>query len=955
MVFATAVCPIFSKGKQSGDDIRLALRGFFQNYTPQDGQLPNVARLVSYHVDDFRKTLTVKANSVFAVQDFTKSNVKKIYRKVSRVLPKPYDKYRIKIVCNGLSIDELIPEMRYDDSEMPNMWGDIEYDGRQWVSNVSRPNTITHGLANRHLSVWASHGMYYDQSKGLWKWQRPNLFGTTEDLFTQTIVVPYLIPMLESAGATVFSPRERDSQPNEIIVDNDKSIAPSYVEFEDKGRWSTTSLKGFSYHAGHYDNSENPFTTGTARMAKATKNTNKVSAAAYQPTFPADGKYAVYVSYQTLPNSVPDAEYIVYHKGQHTTLRVNQQMGGSTWVYLGTFEFDKGSSIYNRVVVTNNSSGKGVVTTDAVRFGGGMGNIQRGGVVSGMPRCLEGARYSAQWAGAPYSVYSGRGGTDDYSDDINVRSLMTNWIGGGSVYMPSMEGKKVPLELSLAVHSDAGFSTADDIVGSLSICTTDFNDGKLNSGVSRLMSRDFADSLLTGLERDLRMRYKKWTRRHIYDRNYSETRLPEVPSSIIEILSHQNFADMRLGHDPNFKFTLARSIYKTILRFVNNQHGKPYVVQPLTPNNFRVEIVDKNKLRLSWTPVEDEAEPTAMPTAYNIYVATGNGGFDNGKTVDMTSVTLDVEPGTLYNFKVTAVNRGGESFPTKTLSACCYPDATKTVLIVDGFDRLASPAVVNDEEQQGFDIDLDPGVTYGLATGWNGRQKFFSKSGIGIEGPGGLGYGGDEMAGSFFMGNDFSHVRTHADAIHAIGKYNIASCSREAVETDIVRLSPYNCVDLLLGLEKDDGYSLKYYKTFSQKMRERLTGFVRGNGHVIVSGAYVGHDMQRTEERQFLAETLKSNFDGNPADSLETISGLGMDFDIYRFPNQQHYAATSVDVIQPLSSAYCAMRYADGTSAAVAYDGADYRCFTMGFPFECMKNRQQRRLVMKGIMFFLMK
>lgn len=259
MVFATAVCPIFSKGKQSGDDIRLALQDFFQNYTPQDGQLPNVARLVSYHVDDFRKTLTVKANSVFAVQDFTKSNVKKIYRKVSRVLPKPYDKYRIKIVCNGLSIDELIPEMRYDDSEMPNMWGDIEYDGRQWVSNVSRPNTITHGLANRHLSVWASHGMYYDQSKGLWKWQRPNLFGTTEDLFTQTIVVPYLIPMLESAGATVFSPRERDSQPNEIIVDNDKSIAPSYVEFEDKGRWSTTSHKGFSYHAGHYDNSENPF------------------------------------------------------------------------------------------------------------------------------------------------------------------------------------------------------------------------------------------------------------------------------------------------------------------------------------------------------------------------------------------------------------------------------------------------------------------------------------------------------------------------------------------------------------------------------------------------------------------------------------------------------------------------------------------------------------------------
>ena len=58
-------------------------------------------------------------------------------------------------------------------------------------------------------------------------------------------------------------------------------------------------------------------------------------------------------------------------------------MGGGTWVYLGTFEFDKGNSINNSVVLTNHSSHRGIVTTDAVRFGGGMGNIVRGGTVSG--------------------------------------------------------------------------------------------------------------------------------------------------------------------------------------------------------------------------------------------------------------------------------------------------------------------------------------------------------------------------------------------------------------------------------------------------------------------------------------------------------------------------------------------------------------------------------------------
>lgn len=74
------------------------------------------------------------------------------------------------------------------------------------------------------------------------------------------------------------------------------------------------------------------------------------------------------------------------------------------------------------VVLSNESSEHGVVCADAVRFGGGMGNIERGGKTSGLPRYLEGARYSAQWAGMPYEVYAGRKGENDYADDINTRS-----------------------------------------------------------------------------------------------------------------------------------------------------------------------------------------------------------------------------------------------------------------------------------------------------------------------------------------------------------------------------------------------------------------------------------------------------------------------------------------------------------------------------------------------------
>ena len=73
-----------------------------------------------------------------------------------------------------------------------------------------------------------------------------------------------------------------------------------------------------------------------------------------------------------------------------------------------------------------------------------------------------------------------------------------------------------------------------------------------------MLSRDFADSLLNNTYRDIHFAYRRWAKRYLWDRNYSETRCPEVPSAILEMLSHQNFNDMKMGQDPNFKFTLAR-------------------------------------------------------------------------------------------------------------------------------------------------------------------------------------------------------------------------------------------------------------------------------------------------------------------------------------------------------------------------------------------------------------
>jgi len=838
-------------------------------------------------------------------------------------------------------------------------WGDIEYKGTPWVENTSRPFSIDNGLNGRHIALWASHGRYYDNEKGYWKWQRPYLFGTTEDLFTQTIVVPYLIPMLERAGAVVFTPRERDWQPNEVIVDNDNA-ATGYVETTGRHKWVTTDSAGFAQKKRIYRDGDNPFKEGTARMAECQKSSKKSSSIAYQPRLPESGRYAVYVSYQTLPNSIDDARYTVVHQGVSTTFRVNQTMGGGTWVYLGTFDFDGGSSASNRVVLTNESERDGVVSADAVRFGGGMGNFERGDslfAVSGVMRALEGARYSAQWAGMPPEVWNSKGGVSDYGDDINARSLMSNYLGGGSCFMPDSAGLRVPIELSVALHSDAGYDRngGDSIVGSLAICTTNHNDGKLAAGISRQVSYRFASNLLNNITTDLTSEFGRWNKRYLWDRNYSETRLPNMPSAILEMLSHQNFNDVRLAQDPHFKFSVARSVYKTVARYISAMHnaGEP-TIAPLAPTTFSITLKG-NKARLRWLATADANEKSAAPTGYVVYTKRGdNVGFDNGTVVRHATASIELEPNTLYSFRVTAINSGGESFPTEQLSAYYNPDAKAQVLIINGFERLAAPQVVDNDSLQGFRFDIDPGVSYGRTLGWAGRQLVFDKRMAGIEDSTGLGFTDNSLEGKIIAGNTFDYVSCHAEAMSKSGKYSISSTSVNAVERKRVTLKDYDAVDLILGLQRDDGYSLRKYKTFSLTLRQLLQTYISDGGALLASGAYIGTDMATDEERQFLGTTLCCRHTGIEGNGWQgRVEGLGMQFDIYSTLCGEHYSATSADILEPVSPAFAAMKYADNRCAAVASSAAGHKLFVVGFPLECIKEKQARTNIINGILKFL--
>ena len=387
-------------------------------------------------------------------------------------------------------------------------------------------------------------------------------------------------------------------------------------------------------------------------------------------------------------------------------------------------------------------------------------------------------------------------------------------------------------------------------------------------------------------------------------------------------------------------------------------HHTGYVVQPLAPQNLSATLTERGQALIQWRPVDDPLEPSAKATSYVLYTAVDDGDFDNGRFLnsDKTSITVDIEPDRLYSFRVAAVNAGGESFPSEVVSALNNSTAQKQVLIVNGFHRLASPAVREGAAEQGFDLSEDIGVTDGLTAGWRGYQLNFDRFQMGKEGPNGLGFTNDSLAGHFIAGNNFDYIRTHAHAIASAQRYSIASCSSKAIESGQLTMEGYALVDLILGLERNDGYSLQRYSAFPRELRTHLLAHTAQGGTLLVSGSYIGKDMPLESDRAFLASLLKCKYGGTNADSLsrDTIQGLGTTFTFHRHPNHIHYAAQHPDNLLPVAPAYSAMAYTDEQSACVAYNGSDYRALTIGFPFECIQSERKRGIIMRGLLAFLL-
>ena len=930
-----------------------------------------------------RRTLELYADKTCSYIPFPEENVKAIYDGVRALLPEALHSRRLVLYADGSRIEDMIPRPLRSRTDRRERTFTAPSD-RPLVVRADAPYRPEAGLADRHIALWQSHGYYFEPKLNRWEWQRARIFQTVEDLYTQSYVLPYLVPMLENAGACVLLPRERDTQTHEVIVDNDPGVDAS-SHYTETGAWSTGDGEGFAHVRTEYRDTDNPFRDGSFRQVRTTTRPADTVSAVWTPDIPETGRYAVYVSYKTVENSADDALYTVRHRGGETRFRVNQTMGGGTWIYLGRFLFDAGCSPAGCVTLSNLSrKGGRIVTADGVKFGGGTGNVAR--IVpeaqrhpqiayryetSGYPRFTEGARYWLQWAGFADSVYTVTGNENDYRDDYMCRGIWVNALAGGSKNAPHRDGLRIPVDMSFAFHSDAGTTPGDSIIGTLGIYYSRADGGRFPNGVSREASRDLTDLVQSQIVSDIRAAFEpEWSRRGMWNASYFEARVPEVPAMLLELLSHQNFADMRYGLDPRFRFTVSRAIYKGILRYLSHQYRQPFVVQPLPVDRFRAEFTPEGRVALAWEPVTDTLEATAVPDRYVLYTRIGDGDFDNGVVVEGTSAVCDAVPGRIYSYRVTALNRGGESFPSEVLSVCRTPGSRGTVLVVNGFDRVSAPQDFVCDSLAGFCDAVDHGVPYLEDISYIGSQYEFCRS---------TPYGDDDAAGfgasradyetQVVAGNTFDYPARHGEAIVAAG-YSFVSCSAAAVADGSVRLDRYRIVDLVLGKQRRTtvarGAMPARYEAFPPALRCRIADYLAAGGGLFVSGTYVGSDPcggpDAEAGRAFTADVLKFRLRTGRAAVRGAVRGVASPFgsltgryEYFHGLNAECYAVESPDAIEPAcEDAFTVFRYGENNlSAGVAYRDDERRICTLGFPFEAVRTPEQRRELMRGVLEFL--
>jgi hypothetical protein len=759
-------------------------------------------------------------------------------------------------------------------------------------------------LSGRIVFMNCGHGWTYDPDR--WRLQRGTLNEMNED-YGNLDQLNFFSAYCFNAGATVVSMRPLGQQTNEVVLDNDQ---PN-VMFA--GTWfNSTSTVFFG-------------SSGDIPYRYANLAATETATATYAPNIPIAGYYPVY-TWVRAGSDRGDQLYRIRHTGGESQVRIPHHMVGNGWIYLGEYYFNAGSNSALAAVVVSNLRGSAAGTytfADAIRFGNGMGSVNRGGGISGYPREEESCRYWIQanlGQGQSAAIYNS--GSGDESDSWSAPPLM-------SAEMNREEEGNIYKRIHISFHSNAGGGRG--VLGLITGTPT-----PNQSTLALLAGREVNDDLVALGSPPLELPWFDRTT-FTYSGGYSEIDGSlfnnEMDATIIEVAFHDSASDAALLRDSKARAAIGKAAMHAVVKYMNQFDGSPLNFLPEPPANVRAAGAADGSIRLDWdAPVSSGG--SGAPTGYVIYRSTNGYGFGNPITVsNVTSHKLTGLPGGAdYYFRVAAVNAGGESMPSEVVGCRAPEDSVSPrVLVVNAFDRY--DRTTNLRQNTTAQAWAPPDATGTIERVLPRRV------------------------------NSFDYVVQHGKAISAFG-LPFDSCQNEAVVSGEVPLGDYRIVIWACGQESTGNES------FSSVEQTSIANYRDQGGHLFVSGSEIAWDLDRASgptasDRAFFNNHLKADLASDANDDsgsytiASTSSGIFASRTSTTFDDGARgiYWVKTPDVLTPFGAGTtAALNYSGNTNgaAAIQYDGSagGGKVVYLGFPFETITSANRRNQYMADALTF---
>lgn len=512
-------------------------------------------------------------------------------------------------------------------------------------------------LSGKAVYLSQCHGwIWYDSLSGF-STQRGNLYDTVEDFHNPEGLNAFLAPWLENAGAAVFTARERHPQDQLVIVDDG---GPGYAE---SGDGFVDGDAGF-VDAAPWDWGDDPFDLGTTRTFPADSG----ATVTWTPTVDVPGEYPLYVSWDGGADRAPDAHYRITHPGGVIDRTFDQRVHGATWQYVETLWLPAGTPLTVELIADSATPGA-TLSADAIRLGGGIGDVERNGDTTGRPRWEEGANLYVQWNSAPISVYD------------------PGWTGNG--YDPSTRSRWAAWEhpanedaVYLSWHSNAGGGTGTSTYTYEGTYTPQDGSWELGDRVQE----ELVAAIRTQWDAD-------WVSRGHRTAAFAEVNPAyndEMPSALVELAFHDHPYDVELLKDPRFRRDAARAMGRGIIRYFAERDGITPVFPPEPPVSLAVRHDEAGDLVASWEPGPVGAPWGDAAETWLVQISRDGRTWSAGFTTSGTAVALPVAIGDTAFVRVSAQNVGGTSFPSEIMGGRRSPDGTAPALVVPAFDRFGA-------------------------------------------------------------------------------------------------------------------------------------------------------------------------------------------------------------------------------------------------------------------------